>query len=414
MLVFIVTAGVMLSVALGFLLPPLLRRPRNGHAYSQTVAGDLVEIYRDHMSEVEIDLASGTLDGDRGQEAKLELEGRMLGELTQVPRVDVSRWQGSLKMSIGMLAGMPLAAGLLYWQFGNLEALLAPQQAVHANMQAHANSPDQIAIMVERLARKLVENPDNPDGWAMLARSLVVLGRYGEAAAAFEKADSILADAELLADYADAVAMTQNGRLAGRPMQLVRRALKRDPANSKASALAGTDAFDRKNYRRAALFWETALMSAPPDSEFSTSLHASLDEARSLGGMPAASSDTGSETSHAGADQVSGRISVSPDLMRKIPIAGTLFIYARAENGPRMPVAIVRKNVQELPDEFVLDDRASMSPALKISGFKSVIVTARISVSGDAMPASGDLIGSSGPVPVGTRNLRIEINETIR
>jgi len=93
--------------------------------------------------------------------------------------------------------------------------------------------------------------------------------------------------------------------------------------------------------------------------------------------------------------------------------AGTLFIYARAHNGPRMPVAVLRKDVRELHDEFVLDDGASMSPALKISGFKSVIVTVRISRSGDAMPASGDLIGSSGPVLVGSRNLRIEIGETV-
>jgi cytochrome c-type biogenesis protein CcmH len=248
----------------------------------------------------------------------------------------------------------------------------------------------------------------------MLARSLVVLGRYGEAVAAFEKAVSNLEDAALFADYADAVAMTQNGRLAGRPMQLVRRALKLDPANSKALALAGTDAFDRRNYRRAALFWEAALTNAPPDSEYFASLRASLNEARSLGGLPAASPDTASGTSHPAADQVSGRITVSPDLMRKIPAAGTLLIYARAENGPRMPAAILRKDIRELADEFVLDDRASMSPELRISDFKSVVVTVRISVSGDAMPASGDLIGSSGPVPVGTHHLRVEINETIR
>ena len=248
MFVFTATAGAMLCLALGFLLPPLLRRPRKDLASSHAVAGGLVQIYRDHMTEVEIDLASGTLDGDRGQEARLELEGRMLGELSQLPRVDVSRWQGSLKIAIGMMAVMPLAAGLLYWQFGNPEAFLAPQSAVDTSARAHATSPDQIAMMVERLARKLAENPDNPDGWAMLARSLVVLGRYGEAVAAFEKAVSNLEDAALLADYADAVAMTQNGRLAGRAMQLVRRALKLDPANSKALALAGTDAFERKNY----------------------------------------------------------------------------------------------------------------------------------------------------------------------
>ncbi len=411
MFVFIVTAGAMLCAALGFLLTPLLKGPRNAHASPRALSGNLVDIYQNQMNEVDGDLASGTLAENFGPEARRELEERMLADLSQVQHAVVSRWQSSSKMAIGVLAIVPLAAGLLYWQLGNPGALLARQW--HANAGAHTTTPDQIAMMVDGLARKLAANPENPDGWAMLARSQVVLGRYGEAVAAFEKAVSLIDDAALIADYADAFAMTQNGRLAGRPMQLVRRALKLDPANPKALALAGTDAFDRGRYRRAAQLWEAALKSTPPDSEFSTSLRASVNEARSLGGMPVASSGTGSGTSRAAADQVSGRISVSPNLAHEIPAAGTLFIYARAENGSRMPVAILRRKIQELPDEFVLDDRASMSPELKISGFKSVIVTVRVSASGDAMPASGDLIGSSGPVPVGTRDLRIEINETV-
>jgi cytochrome c-type biogenesis protein CcmH len=241
------------------------------------------------------------------------------------------------------------------------------------------------------------------------------LGRYPDAVAAFKKAAALLPDdAALLADYADAVAMTQQGRLSGAPMRLVHRALKVDPRNPKALALAGTDAFDRRDYRRAATYWEKALNAAPADSEFTAALRASLEEAKSLAGDRSGAVMATPEPAQALAAQISGRVTLSPALTDKAPQEGTLFVFARAESGPRMPLAILQANVKALPMEFILDDTSSMSPTLKLSNFDRVIVSARISKSGDALPKSGDLVGTSGPVPVGTRNLKIEISEIVR
>ena len=414
---FVVAASAMLCVALGFLLPPLLRRPRQHvHASVKNPTHDLVELYRQQMTEVESDLSSGLLAAEHHQEVTRELELRMLGDLSQGAPVPAAQWQMSLKPALGILVLLPLAAALLYGQLGNPGAMSAPPAGSSATQSGpHATTAAQIAMMADRLAQKLAEDPENPDGWAMLARSYDVLGRYRDAVAAFKKAEMLLPDdAALLADYADAVAMTQQGRLKGKPMQLVHRALKLDPANPKALALAGTDAFDRRDYRGAATFWEKALKAAPEDTEFTTALRASLEEARSLAGDRSRPARAAPESTQAVAAQISGRVTLSASLGRKAPPEGTLFVFARAESGPRMPLAILRANVKALPMEFTLDDSSAMSPALKLSNFDRVIVSARISRSGDALPSSGDLIGSSGPVPVGTRNLQIEISEIVK
>jgi len=133
--------------------------------------------------------------------------------------------------------------------------------------------------------RVLKDNPGDGEGWATLARSYNVLGRFNEAAAAYEKAISLLpADAQLLADYADALAMSQGQKLDGKPFDIIQRALKADPANLKALALAGTAAFERKDYRGAVGYWEKVVQGAPADSEFSRSIGSSLEEAPCSGG----------------------------------------------------------------------------------------------------------------------------------
>ncbi|MBI3528971.1 MAG: c-type cytochrome biogenesis protein CcmI [Betaproteobacteria bacterium] len=413
---FLIAACAMLCAALGFLLPPLLRRPWHEHASVENATHDLVELYRQQVTEVEGDLSSGLLAAGHHQEARRELERRMLEDLSQGAPMQATQWRMALKTALGMLVLLPLAAALLYGQLGNPGAMSAPPAGSSA-MQAgpHATSPAQIAMMVDQLAQKLADDPDNPDGWAMLARSYDVLGRYRDAVAAFKRAEALLPDdAALLADYADTVAMTQRGRLRGKPMQLVHRALKVDPDNPKALALAGTDAFDRRDYRGAATFWEKALKAAPEGTEFTAGLRANLEEARSLAGDRSRPAMATPESTQAVAAQISGRVTLSTWLREKAPPDGTLFVFARAESGPRMPLAILQANVKALPMEFILDDKSSMSPTLKLSNFDRVIVSARISRSGDALPRSGDLIGSSGPVPVGTRNLQIEIGETVK
>jgi cytochrome c-type biogenesis protein CcmH len=143
----------------------------------------------------------------------------------------------------------------------------------------------QIAQMADRLAERLRQDPQDAAGWAMLARSYTALGRHAEAVTAYERAVALNGqDASLLADYADALAVTRDTRLAGEPLALVERALKLDPRHLKALSLAGTAAFERKDYAAAAAHWERLLEAAPPDSPFAEPMRANIAQARELGG----------------------------------------------------------------------------------------------------------------------------------
>lgn len=281
----------------------------------------------------------------------------------------------------------------------------------------HATSQEQIADMADKLAERMKGTPEDAEGWAMLGRSYSVLGRHPEALVAYENAVKLRKDdPNLLADYADSLAVKNGHQLAGEPMQWVEAALQIDPDTPKALALAGAHAFNLKDYAAAVKHWERLVAVAPADSNFVQQMQGSLDEARQQAGLPARASDAASAPAPKALPgrAVSGTVSLSPALAKLAGPDDTVFIYARAaDGGQRMPLAIQRHQVKDLPIAFTLDDRSSMSPAARISGVKQVIVSARVSKSGQAMPAPGDLTGQSAPVEVGATGLKIEIGTQV-
>ncbi len=271
----------------------------------------------------------------------------------------------------------------------------------------HAMGAEQFAAAVDRLAEKLKEEPDNAEGWSMLARSYAQLGRFPEAVPAFRKAVALAPkDARLLADYADALAVSNNRSLEGEPTRLIEQALAIEPDNMKVLALAGTAAFNRKDYAGAVKHWERLAQVAPSDSPWRDQLQSSLAEARQLGGLGAAATAAG--------PGVRGSVRLAPALAAQAQPDDVVYVIARAADGPRMPLAVLRKQVKDLPLEFRLDDALAMSPAMKISAFPRIVVDARISKSGQAQPAAGDLAGRSAAVANDAAGVIIEINEVVR
>lgn len=280
----------------------------------------------------------------------------------------------------------------------------------------HATSQEQIADMADKLAERMKGTPEDAEGWAMLGRSYSVLGRHPEALVAYEKAVQLRKDdPNLLADYADSLAVKNGRKLTGEPMQWVQAALKIDPNTPKALALAGTHAFDLKDYAAAVKYWEQLVAVAPADSNFVQQVQSGLEEARQLGGLPVKAGAAAAAPMALPGSAVSGTVSLSPALAKLAGPDDTVFIYARAaDGGQRMPLAIQRRQVKDLPIAFTLDDSSSMSPAARISGVKQVIVSARVSKSGQAMPAPGDLTGQSAAVDVGATGLKIEIGTQVK
>jgi cytochrome c-type biogenesis protein CcmH len=264
--------------------------------------------------------------------------------------------------------------------------------------------------MVDTLAQRLAQRPDDAEGWTMLGRSYMVLERYGEAVAAYRNAATLEPrNAALLADFADAIAAAGDGRATTESEDLLKRALAVDPRQPKALALAGTIAFDRGDYRSAMAEWQKIADTLPPDSEFHRQVVANIDEARRRGNLPAAAAAAASVPVPGGHEAVTGTVTLSATLAAQAAPDDTVFVYAHPVGG-RMPLAVMRAKAADLPLHFKLDDSMAMAPTMKLSGQQQVVVTARVSKSGNAITQSGDLVGDSAPIAPGTAGLAITID----
>jgi len=392
MIVFWALAVALAVLALLLALRPLLfARQSTGVGRSDAN----VSIYRDQLRELEADRAAGTLADADYQSARLELEARLLEDVT--PEAAATRGT-SRALLVGLGVAVPLCAAALYLAVGNPQAL-APRE------DPHAFDPQQLTALVERLAARMRENPDDAEGWKLLGRSYAALGRFPDALDAYAKAAVRKPrDADLLADMADVLATTRKERLQGEPEKLVLRALEIDPQNLKALALAGTAAFDRKDYGAAARYWQRMLPLVEPGSEDARTIQASIAEARALGGKPAATASRA----------LQGKVTLSKKLAAQANPDDTVFIFARAAEGPPMPLAVRRVRVRDLPLEFALDDSMAMAPGMNLSAHPRVVVGARISKSGTPTPQPGDLQGLSAPVANDARGVSVTIDQVVR
>ncbi len=333
----------------------------------------------------------------------------------------------AMLLALLVVVVLAVAAGGYLWKRGGqaLAEAGAPTEGTAGEQGAtpHPTTSEQIAAMVDKLAQRMKEQPNDAEGWAMLARSYSVLGRHPEALVAYEKAVALRKDdPTLLADYADSLAVKNDHKLDGEPMKLVERALKLDPKNIKALSLAGTAAFDRKDYAGAVKQWEKVVAIGPADNAFVQQLGPAIDEARQLAGLPPAAkpldgapaTSAAPATPAAAGSSVSGTVTLSAALAKQANPEDTVFVFARPSPGTGMPLAILRKQVKDLPLDFTLDDSMAMSPANALSGSKKVVVSARVSKSGNAMPQPGDLSGQSAEVSVGAKGLRIEIRDIVK
>jgi cytochrome c-type biogenesis protein CcmH len=385
--------------ALAFVLPTLLGRGRS----AKGTAGDAANIvvYRDQLKELDADLAAGTLSRDRYEEARREIEHRVLEDVHE----NGSRGPGVATQGratlISIVVAVPLVAALVYLAVGN-PAALKPESSV---ADGHGITAQQIEGLIEQLAARMRENPDDAKGWTMLARSYAVLDRYPEAAAAYANAiKRSPPDAQLLADYADVLAMTQGRNLQGEPERMIAEALRIDPANVKALALAGTLSFEKKDFNGAIGHWQKILDVVPAKSEIAEAVRDSIADARQLAPGGATPAQTG----------VTGTVRLSPALISKASPDDTVFVFARPADGPRTPLAVVRKQVRDLPVTFALDDSMAMTPAARLSNYEQIIVGARVSKSGNPMPQPGDLEGISPPARIGSAGISVTIDSVVR
>lgn len=406
MTAFLIIATLLVAAALAAVLIPLLKTSRNsGDADSSALS---LQVLREQLGELEGERRAGTLDPAQYATERAEIERRAIedGCPTASPPLADKRplW---LAASLGVTI-LAISVGL-YLRLGTPDALqMTPGQGAQQS-NAHAVTPQQIQAMVAKLAERLQENPADGEGWLMLARSYGALGRFPEASAAFGRATSLLPeDAQLLSDYADTLAMAQGRSLLGDPEKIIKRALAADPRNIKALALSGSAAFERQDYVGAIGEWRKVLVIVPDDSTVAARIRNSIADAEVRSGKaPVQSAPIASAMS------IRGVVSLDSALRGQVTSTDTVFVFARALTGPRMPLAIKRMTVGDLPARFTLDDSMSMAGGPKLSDHAQVTIGARISKNGSATPNPGDLEGYAEQVAIGSDAVRVTISKPV-
>ena len=415
MTVFWSLAAVMVMVALLFVLPPLLRK-RTVSAISRD---DLnTNVIKEQLAELEADLMAGKLDKAQFDAARQDLERELLYDLaTSGDAQTATPERGGRWLTLLLIPAIPLCAVLLYQLMGSVELIDRVQQAQTAQPQSEqSQSVATIEEMVTLLATRLQQQPDDLKGWVMLARSYSIMKRYSEATAAYENVLRLGGeDAGLLTDYADAMVMANGGIFTDESGALLVRALELDPGNVKGLWLAGHWKNQSGAQAEALGYWQQAALKLPPGSEDAAVIAQQINEVQKQLGITEISAPAISiATDNGRSASLSVHVALSPDFAAMTAAEDTVFIYARATQGSRMPLAIVRKQVKDLPVTVTLDDTMAMSPQMVLSKLDQVTVGARVSKSGGAMPQSGDLQGLVTPVDTtSTETVQITINSKV-
>ena len=411
----------MLVVAIVFIAVPLWRKSASDNDVLRDAAN--LGILRDQSQELEADLRNGLLTQEAYEQGKSELQARLLEEVKTSGQPQVKAPRNPAKtLAIVMAVLLPLFTVPVYMKLGNTTAMLSPQEQSAAAGDGLIRTEEGL----QELVNDLKDNPDNANGWYMLARSYIEMKRYEEGAKAYEELVKLVPDeAQLWANYADVYAMA-HGRTLQSPevAKMLDQALALDPNNITALALTGSVGMERGDYVMALTNWQKLYGFLQPGSRDAQQFKVSIQRARDLlaaqpGGkqklakLPFEEAPQMAAANPAAA--VTGKVTLSKSLAGKASPDDTVFILARAAQGPPMPLAVFRKQVKDLPMEFTLDDSMAMRPEMKLSGFDQVVVVARVSKSGQGGRAQpGDLEGKSAAIKPGTKGLNIVIDSVVQ
>lgn len=424
---FWIFCALLIVVALMFVVLPLWRQSGKNEDILRDMSN--LEISRDQLAELDADLRNGLLTQEFYDQAKRELQARMLGEVKSTDQAAAPR-SNNRTLAIVLAVLLPLFTVPLYLHLGSPDASQSLKDQVVAGSDGTVSSEQS----VKALEGEVKKHPENPNAWYMLAQAYIKQQRYTEASNAYAELVKIVPDeAQVWANYADVYAMAHGKTLLSKEVaEMLSKALSLNENNISALALSGSAGMESKDYAVAITNWQKLLNQLQPDSPDAQRFVRDIQEARDLlaaqpGGKkkladldktlaklaPVDAPDQGAGQSEAGA-ALAGKVSLSPALAGKVAPTDTVFVLARAAQGPKMPLAVFRKQVKDLPLDFTLDDSMAMRPDLKLSGFPQVVVVARVSKSGTPMPQPGDLEGLTAAVKPGSKGLNVVIDSVVK
>ena len=398
MLEFIITVSALVIISLLFFAPTLFR---TNHLPAENYDQRNTQIARERLDELKQSLDSGELSQSEFDGLKQELEKNLAIDLSAELQIQQDVENSSKPVALILMVIVPVVAVLIYMQLGQPDAIDG-QASMQAQTAGPSDAQPKISMQeaVVKLADRLKEKPDDPQGWFMLARTYMVMERYDEAVKAYEKTLRLVdEDADLLVRYADALAMSNNGVLAGKPRDAIEKALSINPQHQQGLWLAGVAAIEVKQFKQALTHFLVLQPMLASNAEALSQLHqmiARTEQNLSEADIKSVQTSLPATAVVAPVDQLGKaeiQVTVSLDdaLKDKVSDQDVVFIYAKAMSGSPMPLAAVRKTVASLPITVTLNDAMAMMPAMKLSSFDKVKIGAKISKSGVAGLAAGDL-----------------------
>ncbi|WP_026600990.1 c-type cytochrome biogenesis protein CcmI [Methylomonas sp. 11b] len=393
--------AVLVALALLVLLPPLFKltplRTADGEQRNTSIA-------RQQLAELKLQLQNGVLSQDQYDGQYRELQLTLLDDLEGPAVVAANPKTGRWVVPLIAL-GLPLMSLFLYGMLGEPQAL-AKEELVRSNQK----TADNVANMVNQLLERLKKQPDDLEGWMMLGRSYIYMQQYQNAADVFAELNKRKPnDPAVMLHYADALAMARNGQMAGEPAELVFQALKLLPEDHTALWLAGMAKAEAGDFAQAIGYWQKLSGLLPADNESQQQLQKMIQMAEAEQQKPQGAA------SSAGSVDIQVKVVMDDALKTKVEPQHTVFIYAQAISGPKMPLAIIRKQVSDLPASVVLNDSVAMQPQTHLADLKQLRIVARISKTGNAMSQPGDLLGTAQLDAVeGNPSVSITINQEVQ
>lgn len=401
MLFVLIALGIALFVAVVFLWF-LLRERKPMTQASQANAN--AKVYRDQILDLDREHDSGHISDEEWQQSRDELSLRLLEDTSAVDDPAAKTEKPAIWTAVVLAVALPLGSMGMYMWVGQPEALnplalKTPDQV----------DPKDLTKMAQTLAEKLQDKPDNLQGWVMLGRTYRTLENFDAALRAYDSALKLTDDDDLKLERIEVIAMQRQGQFEGEPWNVIREVLQRDPQHFGALLTAGSASYAEGKFADALKYWEQARKPLDANNPDLAGLESAISTVRERLGMPPAKAAPAATSGL----NVTGQVSLSASLKSKASPNDVVFIYATPANGDRMPLAIFKTTVSQLPFNFTLDDSTAMAPDRKLSAAGEVMVKVRVTKSGNAMPQSGDLSGSLGPVKVGAKGLKLEIKDQI-
>jgi len=401
MLFVLIALGIALFVAVVFLWF-LLRERKPMTQASQANAN--AKVYRDQILDLDREHDSGHISDEEWQQSRDELSLRLLEDTSAVDDPAAKTEKPAIWTAVVLAVALPLGSMGMYMWVGQPEALnplalKTPDQV----------DPKDLTKMAQTLAEKLQDKPDNLQGWVMLGRTYRTLENFDAALRAYDSALKLSDDDDLKLERIEVIAMQRQGQFEGEPWNVIREVLQRDPQHFGALLTAGSASYAEGKFADALKYWEQARKPLDANNPDLEGLESAIATVRERLGMPPAKAAPAATSGL----NVTGQVSLSASLKSKASPNDVVFIYATPANGDRMPLAIFKTTVSQLPFNFTLDDSTAMAPDRKLSAAGEVMVKVRVTKSGNAMPQSGDLSGSLGPVKVGAKGLKLEIKDQI-